>query len=128
MAETAPYGGTVTLNPGGGAVTMPCKVAVNRTTGGRVDRTVLSDYAEKAGPGRIGVASGTFTVRAGTEAATIRTHMNPGSLSAAVARTLTLVWTDQLAVTFTKTVCIEDVSETHDGQEALLECAWFEVA
>lgn len=123
MAETAPYGGTLTI----GGTSMPCKVVVNRASGGRVDRTCLNHYRERAGPGRVGVRTGTFTVRAGTEAAAIRSHMNPGSLSAAVSRTVALVWTDQLSVSLSATVCIEDVSETHDGQEALLECSWFEV-
>lgn len=123
MTETAPYGGTVTI----GGTSMPTKVAVNRLSGGRVDRTCLSHFRERAGPGRVGVRTGTFTVRAGTEAAAIRTHMNPANLAAAVARTVTLVWTDQLGATFTATVCIEDVGETHDGNEALLECSWFEV-
>lgn len=123
MAETAPYGGTLTI----GGTAMPCKVVVNRHSGGRVDRTTLSHYRERAGPGRVGVRTGTFTVRAGTEAAAIRTHMNPANLAAAVARTVALVWTDQLSVSQSATVCIEDVAETHDGQEALLECSWFEV-
>lgn len=123
MSETAGYGGTLTL----GGTAIPITVYVRRDRGKRVDRTTLGDYREKVGPGRMEARSGSFTVRAGTEAAAIRTHMNPANLAAAVARTLAMVWTDQASVTQSATIMIEDVEETHDGEQALLVCQWVEV-